>query len=68
MLRAALTDVARITVGFEKQRHSYWFRESINDFEQLFQKRNQLYLRWLGSCLSSNKEKFSKARSEARKQ
>ena len=66
-LKTALVDAAKTTIGYEKRKHPDWFRESMNVLEPLFQKRNQLYLRWLGSSLSSDKEMFSKARSEARR-
>ena len=39
----------------------------MNVLEPLFYKRNQQYLKWLGSGSSSDKVKFSKARSEARR-
>ena len=66
-LKTALVDAAKTTVGFEKHKHPDWFRENMNVLESLFQRRNQLYLRWLGSGLSSDKHKFSKARSKARR-
>ena len=58
-LKTVLVDAI---VGFEKRKHSDWFRESVDVLEPLFQKRNQLYLRWLRSGLNSDKERFSKAR------
>ena len=52
---------------FENRRHPDWFRENANSLEPILQKRSQLYLRWLGSCLSSDRQNFSKARSKARR-
>ena len=66
-IRSALTEVAKSALGVEKRRHPNWFRVSANSLEPILQKRNQLYLRWLGSGLSSDRQNFSKARSEARR-
>ena len=66
-LKTALVDAAKTTIGFEKRRYPDWFRENMNVLEPLFYKRNQQYLKWLGSGSSSDKVKFSKARSEARR-
>ena len=65
-IRSALTEAAKTALGVEKRRYPDWFRESANSLEPVLQKRNQLYLRWLGSGLSSDRQNFSKARSEAR--
>ena len=67
VIRSALTEAAKSALGVEKHRHPDWFRESANSLEPIFQKRNQLYLRWLGSGLSSDRQNFSKARSETRR-
>ena len=66
-IHSALTEAAKSTLGVEKRRHPDWFRESANSLEPVLQKRNQLYLRWLGSGLSSDRQNFTKARSEARR-
>ena len=60
-------EAAKSTLGVEKRRHPDWFRESANSLEPILQKRNQLYLRWLGSGLSSDRQNFTKAQSEARR-
>ena len=57
-LKTALVDAAKTTVGIEKHKHPNWFRENMMVLELLFKKRNQLYIRWLGSGLSRDKEKF----------
>ena len=67
VIRSALTEAANTALGVEKRRHPDWFRESIDSLEPILQKRNQLYLKWLRSGLSSDKRNFSQARSEARR-
>ena len=66
-LKSSKTDAAKATVGLDKRKHQDWFKENRSVLEPLFQERNQAYLRWLGSGLSSDKERFSKVRSAARK-
>ena len=66
VIRSALTEAAKTALGVEKRRHPDWFRESVDSLEPILQKRNQLYLKWLRSGLSSDKRNFSQARSEAR--
>ena len=65
-IRAALTETAKSVLGVEKRRHLDWFRDNANSLEPIFKRRNQLYLRWLGSGLSIDKHNFCRARSEAR--
>ena len=66
-IRSALTQTASSVLGREKHRHPDWFRENSNSLEPILQKRNQLYLKWLGSGLISDKRNFSETRSEARR-
>ena len=66
-VRSALTDAAKSVLGVEKRRHPDWSRENALSLEPIIQRRNQLYLKWLGSGLSSDKQNFCKARSEARR-
>ena len=66
-LKSTLTDAAKTTVGLDKRKHPDWFKENRSALEPLFQERNQAYLRWLGSGLNGDKEKFSKASSVARR-
>ena len=61
-----LTDAANSVLGVQKCRQPDWFRDSANSLEPIFQKKNQLYLKWLGSGLSSDKYHFCRVRREAR--
>ena len=64
-IHSTLTEAAKPALGVEKCRQPDWFRGSANSFEPVLQKRNQLYLRRLGSGHSSDRQNFSKVRSEA---
>ena len=65
-IRSALTKAAESALGNAKRRHPDWFRENAYALEPIFQERNRLYTRWLGSGCSNDKRKFAQARSEAR--
>ena len=62
VIHTALTEVAKFVLGVQKRRHPDWFRDSANS---IFNRRNHLYLKWLGSGLSTDKHNFCRARSEA---
>lgn len=63
-LKSLLIGAAKATIGANTQ---IGFKEDGSVLKPLFQERNQMYLRWFGSGLNGDKEKFSKARSTARK-
>lgn len=65
-IRSTLTQAAKTALGVERRKHPDWFRENIDSLEPILQKRNELYLRWLGSGLSSDKQRFAQAKSKAR--
>ena len=62
-----MTDTAKSVLRVEKRRLPDWFRDSANSLEPILEKRNQLYLKRLGSCLSSDKHNVCRARFEARR-
>ena len=62
-----MTEAARSALGREKRRHPDWFRENADSLEPILRKRNRLYLKWIGSGLMSDKQNFSRNRSEARR-
>ena len=64
-VRSALTGAAKTVLGEKKRSDPDWFQESAAKLETLFQKRHQLYLKWLSSGLICDKQKFAQARSEA---
>ena len=66
-IRSALTTAAKTALGVKKRRHPDWFRENAISLEPILQKKNQLYQKWLGSGRSSDRQRFAKARSEARR-
>ena len=61
-IHSALTEAASSVLGKEKRRHPDWFKENADSLEPILQKRNQLYLKWLGSGLMSDKQNVSKTR------
>lgn len=50
----------------ECRRHPDWFRENASTLKLSFERRNHAYTRWLSSKKGSDREKFVKARNEAR--
>ena len=66
-VRSALTEAASLALGREKHRHPDWLRENADSLEPILRKRNRLYLKWLGSGVMSDKQNFSRTRSEARR-
>ena len=66
-IRSALTGAAKEVLGERKRSDLDWFEESAAKLEPLFQKRHQLYVKWLSSGLACDKQKFSQARSDARR-
>ena len=65
-VKSALTEAAETVLGTEHRHHPDWFKENEGTLEPLFKKRNKLYTRWLSTGCESDKQKFNKARRDAR--
>ena len=65
--QSGLVKAAEEALGHEARQQPGWFRDSAEVLESLFQQRNLLYAKWLGSGRVSDRQKFVKARQDARK-
>ena len=66
-IRSALTGAAESIFGTERRRYPDWFAENACRLEPLFQSRNHLYSKWLSTGRESDRQRFAKAHSEARR-
>ena len=66
-LKRSLIEAALETLGSEQRRQPDWLRDSAEILEPLFQQRNNWYAKWLSSGSSGDKEKFARARRDARR-
>ena len=66
-IKTGLVGAAEEVLGHEERRQPDWFRDNVDVLEPLFQQRNQLYTKWLGSGNTIDRQKFVKARLDARK-
>ena len=65
--QSSLVRAAEEVLGHEERRQPDWFRDSAEVLEPLFDRRNLLYAKWLGSGNANDRQKFVKARQDARK-
>ena len=66
-IRTSLTNAAETVLGTRRRQYPDWFTENSDNLEPLFRSRNQHYSRWLSTGQESDRQKFAKARSEARR-
>ena len=66
-IRASLTEAAETVLGTEHRRYPDWFSENSQNLEPLFRSRNQHYSKWLGTGKEQDRQRFVKARSDARR-
>ena len=66
-IQSALVEAGKEVLGQEGRQHPNWFRESSEILEQLFQRRNLLYTKWLSSGRAVDHQKYLKSRQDARK-
>ena len=66
LVKSALCESAESTLGRQTKRSPDWYRESEANLEPLYDKRNQLYLKWLSTGKDGDLKEFRRARVEAR--
>ena len=66
-VKTGLVRAAEEVLGHEERRQPDWFRDNVDVLEPLFQQRNQLYTKLLGNGNTIDRQKFVKARLDARK-
>ena len=66
-IRSALTETAQSVLGKENRRHPDWFKECADELKPFFERRNDLYNKWLSSGKEEDRLKFAKARNDAKR-
>ena len=66
-IRASLTEAAETVLGTEHRQYPDWFSENSQNLKPLFRSRNQHYSKWLSTGKEQDRQRFVKARSDARR-
>ena len=66
VMKSALVETATSVLGNELRKHPDWFRDNMEVLEPLLQKRNNLYIKWLGTSNTLDHQMFAEARRKAR--
>ena len=66
-IKSALCESAELVLGRVKRGNPDWFQESSHLLKPLFEERNRLYTKWLGSGKEDDKKRFLRLRREAKR-